>query len=77
MGRTIRGASVARARVVRGTEHGCVVFMSWERAPLPLQERMRACRRLDRRFRTSVAAITIGPLLAISTVAPVPRLTDP
>jgi hypothetical protein len=39
-----RGVSVARAQVVRGTEHGCVVFMLWERAPLPLQERMRACR---------------------------------
>jgi hypothetical protein len=44
MGRAIRGTSVARAQVVRGTEHGCAVFTSWERAPLPLQERMRACR---------------------------------
>jgi hypothetical protein len=26
-----------RARVVRGMEHGRVVFMSWERAPLALQ----------------------------------------
>jgi hypothetical protein len=26
MGRVICGASVARARVVRGTEHGCIVF---------------------------------------------------
>jgi hypothetical protein len=43
-GRATHGVSVARARVVRGTEHGCVVFMLWERAPLPLQERMRACR---------------------------------
>jgi hypothetical protein len=43
-GWAIRGASVAHARVVRGTEHGCVVFMPWERAPLPLRERMRACR---------------------------------
>jgi hypothetical protein len=43
-GRAIRGASVARARVVRGTEHGCVVFTLWERAPLPFQERMRAYR---------------------------------
>jgi hypothetical protein len=43
-GRAIRGASVARARVFRGTKHGCVVFMLWERAPLPLQERMRARR---------------------------------
>jgi hypothetical protein len=33
MRRAIRGASVARARVVRGTEHGCIVFMPWERAP--------------------------------------------
>jgi hypothetical protein len=31
-GRAICGASVARARVVRGTEHGCIVFMLWERA---------------------------------------------
>jgi hypothetical protein len=44
IGRVIRGVSVARARVVRGMEHGCVVFMLWERAPLPLQGRMRACR---------------------------------
>jgi hypothetical protein len=44
MGRAIRGASVARARVVRGMEHGCVVFTLWEKAPLPFQERMRACR---------------------------------
>jgi hypothetical protein len=43
-GRTIRGASVARARAVRGTEHGRVVFTPWERAPLPFQERVRACR---------------------------------
>jgi hypothetical protein len=34
MGRAIRGASVARARAVRGTEHGRVVFTSWERAPM-------------------------------------------
>jgi hypothetical protein len=44
MGRAIRGASVARALAVRGTEHGCVVFMPWEKAPLPFQERVRACR---------------------------------
>jgi hypothetical protein len=40
MGRAIRGASVACARVVRGTEHGCVVFTLWEKASLPFQERM-------------------------------------
>jgi hypothetical protein len=40
MGRAIRGASVARARVVRGTEHGCVVFTLWEKDPVPFQERM-------------------------------------
>jgi hypothetical protein len=77
MGWAIRGASVARARVVRGTEHGCVVFTPWERAPLSLQERMRACRWLDHRFRTSVVAITVGPLLAISTVAPIPTADRP
>jgi hypothetical protein len=38
MGRVIHGAAVARARVFRGTEHGRVVFMPWERALLPLQE---------------------------------------
>jgi hypothetical protein len=27
-----------RARAVRGTEHGCVVFTPWEGAPLLLQE---------------------------------------
>jgi hypothetical protein len=26
MGRAIRGASVACARVIQGTEHGCIVF---------------------------------------------------
>jgi hypothetical protein len=71
-GRAIRGAVVARARVVRGTEHGRVVFMPWERALLPLQEGTRACRRFDRSFRPSAAAITAGPLLAISTAAPPP-----
>jgi hypothetical protein len=69
MGRAIRGATVARARVVRGTEHERVVFTPRERAPLPLQEGTRACRRFDRCFRSSVAAITAGPLLAIPTVA--------
>jgi hypothetical protein len=71
-GRAIRGAAVARARVVRGTEHGCVVFMPWERALLPLQEGTRACRRFDRCFRPSAATITAGLLLAISTAAPPP-----
>jgi hypothetical protein len=33
-----RFAGRPRARVVRGTEHGRVVFTPWERAPLPLQE---------------------------------------
>jgi hypothetical protein len=69
MGRAIRGRP--RARFVRGTEHGCVVFTPWERAPLPLQEGTRACKRFDRCFRPS-AAITAGPLLAILTVAPPP-----
>jgi hypothetical protein len=40
MRRVVRGAAVARARAVRGTEHGYVVFTPWERAPLPLQEGM-------------------------------------
>jgi hypothetical protein len=61
-----------RARVVRGTEHGRVVFMPWERALLPLQEGTRACRRFDRCFRSSVATITAGPLLTISTAVPIP-----
>jgi hypothetical protein len=43
-GRAIRGVSVARARAIRGTEHGHVVFTPWEGAPLPFQEKMRACR---------------------------------
>jgi hypothetical protein len=67
-----RFAGRLRARVVRGTEHGRVVFTSWERAPLLLQEGTRACRRFDRCFRSSAAAITVGPLLAISTAAPPP-----
>jgi hypothetical protein len=64
-----RGAAVARARAVRGMEHERVVFTSWERAPLPLQEGTRACRRFDRCFRSSAAAITAGPLLAIPAIA--------
>jgi hypothetical protein len=71
----IRGAAVVRARVVRGTEHGCVVFMPWERALLPLQEGTRACRRFDYCFCPSATAITAGPLLAISTAAP-PSVAD-
>jgi hypothetical protein len=35
-GRAIRGVAVARARVVRGMEHGRVVFSPRERVPLPL-----------------------------------------
>jgi hypothetical protein len=30
-GRVVRGAAVVRARAVRGTEHGRVVFTPWER----------------------------------------------
>jgi hypothetical protein len=69
-GRTIRRAAVARARVVRGTDHGRLVFTPWERALLPLQEGARACRRFDRCFCSSAAAITAGPPLTISTVVP-------
>jgi hypothetical protein len=58
-------------------EHGRVVFTLRERAPLPFQERMRACRCLDCCFHTSVAAITVGPLLARSTVAPPPAADLP
>jgi hypothetical protein len=72
MRRDGRFAGRPRAQVIRGMEHGCVVFMSWERALLPLQEGTRACRRFDRCFRSSVAAINVGPLLAISTAAPPP-----
>jgi hypothetical protein len=72
MQRDGRFAGQPRARAVRGTEHGRVVFTPWERAPLLLQEGTRACRRFNRCFRSYVAAITIGPLLAISTVAPPP-----
>jgi hypothetical protein len=70
MRRDGRFAGRPRVRVVRGTEHGRVVFMPWERALLPLQEGTRADRRFDRCFRSSVAAVTVGPLLAISIVAP-------
>jgi hypothetical protein len=72
MGRAIRGAAVARARAIRGMEHGCIVFTPWERALLPLQEGTRACRRFDRCFRSSATAITAGPLLAIPTAVPIP-----
>jgi hypothetical protein len=74
-GRAVRGAAVARARVVRGLEHGRVVFMPWERALLPLQEGTRAYGRFDRCFCSSAAAITAGPLLAISIVTP-PLMAD-
>jgi hypothetical protein len=76
-GRAVRRAAVTRARVVRGTEHGRVVFTPWERAPLPLQEGTRACRRFDCCFRSSAAAITVGPLLAISNVTPPPAADWP
>jgi hypothetical protein len=66
-----------RARDVRGTGHGCVVFMPWERALPSLQEGMRACRRFDRCFRSSAAAITAGPLLATPTVVLIPAADCP
>jgi hypothetical protein len=85
MGRAIRGAAVACARVVRGMEHGRVVFMPWERALLPLQEGTRACRQFDRCFRPSAAAITVGLLLQLLPAhfwpyqppRLLPQLTDP
>jgi hypothetical protein len=67
-----RFAGRPRAQVVRGMEHGRIVFVPWERVLLPLQEGTRACRRFDRCPRLSAAAITAGPLLAISTAAPPP-----
>jgi hypothetical protein len=72
MRRDGRFAGRPRAQAVRGTEHGRVVFTPWKRAPMLLQEGTRACRRFDYCFRLSAAAITVGPLLAISTVAPPP-----
>jgi hypothetical protein len=33
-GRVVRGAAVARARAVQGTEHGRAVFTPWERVLL-------------------------------------------
>jgi hypothetical protein len=38
MRRARQFAGRSRARAVRGTEHGRVVFTPWERAPLLLQE---------------------------------------
>jgi hypothetical protein len=35
-GRVVRGAAVVQA--IRGTEHGRVIFTSWGRVPLLLQE---------------------------------------
>jgi hypothetical protein len=66
-GRATRRVSVARARVVRGTEHGCVVFMLLERAPLPLQKRMRACR-WDQGLVGGWTAASIRPLLQLLSV---------
>jgi hypothetical protein len=51
---------------------GASFFMLREGAPLPFRERMRTCRRLDRSFRASVAAITAGPPSVISTAVPIP-----
>jgi hypothetical protein len=63
MGRAVRGAAVARARAVRGTDHGSVAFTPWERAsPLPLDGRELGWRR-DRCCCPSVTAITAGPFL--------------
>jgi hypothetical protein len=61
-----------RVRAVQGTGHGRVIFMPWERALPLLQEGTRAFRRFDRCFRSSAAAITAGPLLAMLTVVPTP-----
>jgi hypothetical protein len=66
-GRVTRGVSVARARVVRGTEHGCVIFMLWERAPLPLQDRMRAYR-WDQGLVGGWTAASVRPLLQLLPV---------
>jgi hypothetical protein len=77
MRRDGRFAGRPRARAVRGTEHGRVIFMPWEGALLPLQEGTRACRRFDHCFHSSVAAITAGPLLGISTAAPPPAADWP
>jgi hypothetical protein len=66
-GRVTRGVSVARARVVRGMEHGCIVFMLWERAPLPLQGRMRACR-WDQGLVGGWTAASVRPLLQLLPV---------
>jgi hypothetical protein len=72
MRRDGRFAGRPRAGAVRGTEYGRVGFTPWERAPLPLKEGTRACRRFDRCFRSPSAAITAGSLLAILTVTPHP-----
>jgi hypothetical protein len=64
--------SLLRVRAVRGTGHGCVVFTPWERALLSLQEGTRACKRFYHCFRSCAAAITVGPLLAMPTVVPIP-----
>jgi hypothetical protein len=34
----VGGAAVARARAVRGTDHGCTVFTPWEEALLLSQD---------------------------------------
>jgi hypothetical protein len=63
-GRAIREVSIARALVVRGKEHGCIIFMLWERAPLPLQGRMRACR-WDQGLVGGWTAASVRPLLQL------------
>jgi hypothetical protein len=66
-----------RVRAVRGLEHRCIVFTPWERALPSLQEGTRACRRFNHYFRSSAAAITAGPLLAMPTVVPTPTADSP
>jgi hypothetical protein len=66
-GQAIRGVSVARARAVRGMEHGCVVFMLWERPLLPLQGRMRAYR-WDQGLVGGWTAASVHPLLQLLPV---------
>jgi hypothetical protein len=48
-------------------EHKCVVFMLWERAPLPLQERMRVCR-WDQILVGGWTAASVRPLLQLLPV---------
>jgi hypothetical protein len=70
-GQAIHGAAACASHLRNGTRVRRLYTVG-EGSPAALVGDARACRRFDRCFLSSAAAITAGPLLAISTVAPPP-----